>query len=98
MPHPVFQVFFCFFSILCEVLKIEVRNLTSPERQKMIQIEIMRDGVTIFEWVIYYVALYVWLPFSLVFVIALYVKHWLGIYDRRRRHSQLLPSPTGKVA
>ena len=64
----------------------------------MTQIEIMRDGVTILGWVIYYVALYVWLPFSLLFVVALYVKHWLGIYDRRRRHSQLLPPPAGNVA
>ena len=98
IAHPVFQVFFCFFSTLCEVVKIEVRNLTGPERQKMTQIEIMRDGVTIFVWFMYYVGLYVWLPFSLLSVVGLYVRHWLGIYDRRRHRSHFLPSPTVNIA
>ena len=90
---PVYQIFICFFSGFCSVIRNEVMNLMRPEDQKMKQIDIMYVGVM---ETIFCVGLFVWLPLGLLCVVALCVEHWFGIY--RRRRSQLLPSPVGNVA
>ena len=93
---PVYQVFVNIFSFFWEVIKIEVTNLTRPEDRKMKRIELMHEGVRTLIWTACFLGL-VWLPYGLLRGVALFVKHCLGIYCRRRR-SRPLPLPTGHVA
>jgi len=94
---PVHQVLTYVFSCFCYVIWNEVMNLMRPEDQKMKQIDIMYAGLTMFMVTISYVVPFIWLPFGLLFVVAVCVYHWFGIY-RRRRRSRLLPSPIENVA
>ena len=94
---PVQQV--SIYSLACfgEVIRIEVMNLMKPEDQKMKQIDMMYEGVTMFLRTISYVGPYIWLPWTLPWVVVVCVKHSVDMY-RRRRRSQLLPLSTGHVA
>ena len=72
-------------------------NLMKPEDQKMKQIDMMYEGVTMFLVTISYVGPYLWLPLTLLCVVVVCVKHSVDIH-RRRRRSRLLPLSTGHVA
>jgi hypothetical protein len=93
---PVQQVSIYFLTSFGEVIRIEVMNLMKPEDQKMKHIDMMYEGVTMFLRTIYYSG-YVWLPYGLLCVAVVCVKHSVDIY-RRRRRSRLLPLSTGHVA
>ena len=92
---PVQQVSIYFLSCSCEVIRLEVMNLMKSEDQKMKQIDMVYEGVTMFLQTLFYVGP-VWLVMVLPCVVAVCVKHSVDIY-RRRRRSRLLPLTTGHV-